>query len=65
MAHFYGEELLAPQPTPKLNEHPVSAVCNCLFNIFAATLDTGGCSSICNLRRPTYHEYYRYFTKIL
>jgi hypothetical protein len=35
---FYGEELLAPHPTPKLEDHPLSAVCDCLFNVFAATL---------------------------
>jgi hypothetical protein len=35
---FHGEELLAPCPTPKLEDHPLSAVCDCLFNIFAATL---------------------------
>jgi hypothetical protein len=35
---FYGEELLAPRPTPKLEGHPLSAVRDCLFNIFAATL---------------------------
>jgi hypothetical protein len=34
---FYGEELLAPRPTPKLENHPLSAVCDCLFSIFAAT----------------------------
>jgi hypothetical protein len=33
---FYGEELLAPRPTPKLEDHPLSAVHDCLFNIFAA-----------------------------
>jgi hypothetical protein len=32
---FYGEELLAPRPTPKLEGHPMSAVCDCVFNIFA------------------------------
>jgi hypothetical protein len=36
--HFYGEGLLAPRPTPKLENHPLSAVRDCLFNIFAATL---------------------------
>jgi len=41
---FYGEELLAPPPTPKLKGHP------CLFNIFAATLHIGGRSSIRNPR---------------
>jgi hypothetical protein len=35
---FYGEELLAPRPTPKLEDHPFLAVRDCLFNIFAATL---------------------------
>jgi hypothetical protein len=34
---FYGE-LLAPRQTPKLEDHPLSAVRDCLFNIFAATL---------------------------
>jgi hypothetical protein len=28
--------LLAPPPNPKLEEHPLSAVRDCLFNIFAA-----------------------------
>jgi hypothetical protein len=36
---FYGEALLAPRPTPKLEDHPLSAVRDCLFNI-AATLHT-------------------------
>jgi hypothetical protein len=35
---FYGEELSAPRPTPKLEDHPVSAVRDCLFNIFAVSL---------------------------
>jgi hypothetical protein len=35
---FYGEEFLAPRPTPKLEDHLLSAVRDCLFNIFAATL---------------------------
>jgi hypothetical protein len=35
---FYGEELLAPRPTPKLEDHPLSAVSDCLFNVFAATI---------------------------
>jgi hypothetical protein len=28
--HFYGEELLARRPTPKLEDHPLSAVRDCL-----------------------------------
>jgi hypothetical protein len=35
---IYGEKLLAPRPTPKLEDRPLSAVRDCLFNIFAATL---------------------------
>jgi hypothetical protein len=50
MIYLYGEELLELCPTPKLEDHHVSVVCNCLFNIFAATLHIGGHSSICNLR---------------
>ena len=38
MIRFYGEALLAPHPHPKLEDHPLSAVRDCLFNIFAATL---------------------------
>ena len=47
---FHGEALLAPRPTPKLEDHPSSAVRDCLFNLFAATLHIGGRSSIRNLR---------------
>jgi len=47
---LYGEELLTPRPTPKLEVHPLSAVRDFLFNIFAATLHTAGRSSILNLR---------------
>jgi hypothetical protein len=34
---FYGEGLLAPHQTLKLEDHPLSSVRGCLFNIFAAT----------------------------
>jgi hypothetical protein len=37
---FYDEKLLAPRLTPKLEDHPLSAVRDCLFNIFSATLYT-------------------------
>jgi len=40
-ANFCGEELSAPRPTPKLEDHPLSAV--------AATLHIGGRSSIRNV----------------
>jgi hypothetical protein len=35
---FCGEGLLAPPQTPKLEDHPLSLVRGCLFNIFAANL---------------------------
>jgi len=38
MIHLYGEELLASRPAPKLEDHPVSSVRDCLFNISVATL---------------------------
>ena len=48
---FCGEELSTPCPTPKLEDHPLSDVRNCLFShIFVATLHIGGRSSIRNLR---------------
>jgi len=47
---FYREGLLAHRPTPKLEDHPSSAVRDCLFSLFAATLLIGGRSSIRNLR---------------
>jgi hypothetical protein len=37
---FYGEELLASRPTPKLQGHPLSDIRDCLFSIFAAALHT-------------------------
>jgi len=36
MISFYSEELLAPRPIPKLEDNCLSAVRDCLFNIFAA-----------------------------
>ena len=50
MIRFYGKELLARRPIPKLEDHPLSAVRDSSFNIFAATLHIGGRSSIRNLR---------------
>jgi hypothetical protein len=35
---FYGDELLAPCPTLKLEDHPLSAVRDGLFNTFAVAL---------------------------
>jgi hypothetical protein len=35
---LYGEVLLTPRPTPKLEDHTLLSVHDCLFNIFAANL---------------------------
>jgi hypothetical protein len=40
MVMFYGEELLALRPTHKLEVHSLSAVRDCLFSVFAATVYT-------------------------
>ena len=50
-AFFYGEELSKPRPNPKLEDHPLSAVRDCVFNIFAATFHTGDRTFIHNLRK--------------
>jgi hypothetical protein len=34
----YGEWVLVPRPTSKLEDHPLSFVRTCLFNVFAAAL---------------------------
>jgi hypothetical protein len=47
---FYGEGLLAPRPTPKLEDHPLSLVRGCLFNIFAANFQLEAVPSIRNPR---------------
>jgi len=40
MLHFYGKELLGNRPTPKLQDHPLWNIHDCLFNIFVVTLHT-------------------------
>ena len=47
---FYRKGLLTPRPTRKLEDRPLSAVRDCLFNLFAATLLIGSRSSIRNMR---------------
>jgi hypothetical protein len=37
----YGDELLAPHPTPKLEDHPLPSVCDRLVDIFRAAVHTG------------------------
>jgi hypothetical protein len=50
MLAFYGEGLLAPRPTPKLENHPFPFVRCCLFNIFAAKLQLEAVPSTRNPR---------------
>jgi hypothetical protein len=60
---FNGEELLAPRPTPRLKDYPLSAVHDCLFNILVATLHIWRPfvhpqpedAQHCGDRDPTYH----------
>jgi hypothetical protein len=47
---FLRRGVVSTSPNPKLEDHVLSAVRDCLFNIFAATLHTGDRSSIRNLR---------------
>jgi hypothetical protein len=62
MIRFYTEDLLAPRPTPKVEDHPLSAVSDCLFDIIAATLHIEGLPPSATWGRampwwqgPTYH----------
>jgi hypothetical protein len=48
---FYSEELLTPRPTLKMENHPLTAVRDCSFSIFAKILHIGGRSSIRNPRK--------------
>jgi hypothetical protein len=47
---FHNEELFAPRPNPKQEDHSLSAVCDCLFNIFAVIHHIGDRSPNRNLR---------------
>ena len=44
-SRFKSEELLVPRPTPKQEDHSLSAVRCYLFSVFAVILHTGGRSS--------------------
>jgi hypothetical protein len=50
---FYGKELLARYPTHKLEEYPLSAVCDCLFNIVPVTSIYG--TAVSFIRNPRTH----------
>jgi hypothetical protein len=47
---FLRREVVSTLWDPKLEDHPLSAVRDCLFNILVATLHIAGRSSIRNLR---------------
>jgi hypothetical protein len=51
-ASFYSEDL-SPRPNTKLEDHPLSALRDCLFNVFSPTLHIGDRSSNRYLR--THH----------
>jgi hypothetical protein len=57
---FYSEELLVVSPTTKLEDHPLYAVRDCLFNIFADTphlhLWQTQNSPYCDDKRPTWRR---------
>lgn len=53
MISLYGDLLLAPHPIPKLEDRPLSAVHDCLFNVLETTLHIFRPFSIRNLR--TFH----------
>ena len=46
MVSFYDEEKLAAHPTCMLEDRPLSAIRDCLFNIFRGTFNIGGHFSI-------------------
>jgi len=48
---FNMEEMLAPRRNTQLDYHTLANICDCLRNIFTATLHTASHSSIRNLRR--------------
>jgi hypothetical protein len=48
-ASFYGE-LSKSRPIPKMEDHPLSVVRDCLFSTFTAALHIGGRSFIRYLR---------------
>jgi hypothetical protein len=47
---FYVEELLAPRPTPKLEDHPLLAVRNCLFMYSRTTVSADSVSAVLVIR---------------
>jgi len=53
---FYGAELLASRPTSELEDHPLSTVRDCLFNIITATLLNNINTSRSEMMSPNYFD---------
>jgi hypothetical protein len=62
---FYGKELLAQRPTPKLEEHPLSFVRDCLFNLVTANLKLEAVPTIRNPRTRQPEVILFYLTTLL
>ena len=54
MIHFYGEELLVPRPTPKLEDHPISASATAysIYSQLPSVLEAVPPSAACGLAMP-------------
>ena len=52
---FYGEELQALHQTPKLEDHPLLAVCDCVFSLYLQVFST---SEICSFNLTLYCQYF-------
>jgi hypothetical protein len=57
--------LLAPCPTPKIEDHPLSAVHNCFFNIFTATFHTWRPSPPSSPKDATCHHLHNLYCFII
>jgi hypothetical protein len=55
---FFGERLLDPHPTSKLEAHSLSTVCGCLFSVLAATLHSWR-HTPCQLSVAAYSMYWQ------
>jgi len=55
-ANFYSEQLPAPRPKSKLEDHLLSVVRDCLFNIFAATVILEAVAPSVTRRRVIYGD---------
>jgi hypothetical protein len=59
---FYGEKLLVPHPIPKLKDHLLLAVCNCIFDIFVVTSSIATVWNIFDLINTPHNVQYIHLT---